>query len=506
VHKAITIIGVIAISISSVLLLAFGVIHTDFMPQQDQGQVEITVDLPVNYNLEQTVAFADRMEARFLELVPEIRHIGVSSGANDQGGFGALFGNAGTNVMSMALVLVDRADRRRSSMEIADIIREELSLQPEVTRFTVGIGGGGMGASGVDVQVFGHDFDVTSRIARELQAKLRELPDAAEVNLSIEDMRTEMRIDFDREQLARFGMNTATAATFVRNRITGLTASLFREDGNEYNIIVRYDEQFRTSIDDILNIRLMNNQGATIRVGEVATIVEDFVPPVIQRYNRQRVINVNVAPGDGVPLGRIAAEINEVIAQVEIPAGVEVVLSGAIQDQQDAFADMGTLLLLILLLVYIVMATQFESFKQPLIIMSTVLLSFTGVLLILWITGISLSLIALIGSIMLVGIVVKNGIIIVDFTNLQRERGLPVAEAVITAGKSRLRPVLMTSFTTILGMTPLAFFAGEGAEMWQPMGVAIIGGLTFSTFLTLLVVPALYAAFYRRVAKREKKK
>ena len=506
-HKATTIITAVAICIASVLLLVFDLVETDFMPDQDQGQVAVSISLPVNHNLEQTVAFANQMEQRFLELVPEIRYIAVSSGADDQGGFGALFGNSGANVTAMTIVLVDRVDRRRSSMEIADVLRAEINLHPEVVSYTVSTdGGGGLGSSGIDIQVFGHDFNVTTEIARELQAKLRELPDAREVNLSVEDMRTEMRIEFDREQLARFGMNTATAATFVRNRINGLTASVFREGGQEYNIVVRYDEQFRTSIDDILNIRLMNNQGATIRVGEVATVVEDFIPPVIRRENRQRLVTVNVTPGEGVPLGRIATQINEVIAQVETPPGVDVVLSGAIQDQQEAFADMGILLLLILLLVYIVMASQFESLKQPFIIMSTVLLAFTGVFLMLWITNTPLSLIALIGSIMLVGIVVKNGIIIVDFTNLQRERGLSVSEAVITAGKSRLRPVLMTSLTTILGMMPLAFFGGEGSELWQPMGIAIIGGLTFSTFLTLLVVPALYAAFYRRVAKREAKK
>jgi HAE1 family hydrophobic/amphiphilic exporter-1 len=318
-------------------------------------------------------------------------------------------------------------------------------------------------------------------------------------------MRTEMRVEFDREKLARFGINTATAATFVRNRINGLTASVFREDGEEYNIVIRYDEEFRGSVDDILNIRLMNNQGATIMLREVATIVEDFIPPVIQREDRQRVVTVSVALGDGVPLGTIANAAREVIRETVTPAGVTVVLSGSVEDQENAFRDMGLLLVLVLLLVYIVMAKQFESFSQPLIIMISVLFAFTGVFLALWITNTPLSLIALIGAIMLVGIVVKNGIIIVDFTNLQRERGLPINEAVITAGKSRLRPVLMTSLTTIFGMMPLAIGAGEGSEMWQPMGIAIIGGMTFSTLLTLLVVPTVYATFNIGRAKKERK-
>jgi len=403
------------------------------------------------------------------------------------------------------LRLVDRADRSRSQAEIADIIREELELHPEIVRYTIGSGMNMMGGNNVSVQVFGYDFNTTTAVAKELQAKLREIPGAREVNLSREEMRTEMRIEFDREVLARFGTNTATAATFVRNRINGMTASLFREDGEEYNIIVRYDEPFRTSVEDIMNIRLMNNQGATMRLSEAATIVEDFIPPIIQREDRQRVVTVSVALGDGVALSEVADEARAIIAQIDKPAGVDVVLSGSVQDQQEAFADMFTLLLLILLLVYIVMATQFESFSQPFIIMFTVLFAFTGVFLALWITGTSLSLVALIGSIMLVGIVVKNGIIIVDFTNLQRARGLTINEAVVTAGKSRLRPVLMTSLTTILGMIPLAVGTGEGSELWQPMGIAIIGGLTVSTFLTLLVIPVLYASFNLGAIKKERK-
>jgi multidrug efflux pump subunit AcrB len=403
---------------------------------------------------------------------------------------------------------VDRKERNRSKDEISDILREEVERYPEVTKYTVGGGGAGggmMGGGGVDIKVFGFDFDATTAVAKELQEKLRQVPGAREVNISREDMRTELRVEFDREKLARFGMNTATAATFVRNRINGMTASLLREGGEEYNIVIRYDEPFRNSVEDIENIRLMNNQGAVIRLSEVATIVEDFIPPVIQREDRQRVVTVSVALGDGVPLGVMANAAREVIAQIDKPSGVDVALSGSVESQEESFRDMGILLLLILLLVYIVMATQFESFSQPLIIMLTVVFAFTGVFLALWITGTPLSLIALIGSIMLVGIVVKNGILIVDFTNLQRERGLPVVEAVITAGKSRLRPVLMTSFTTILGMLPLAIGTGEGSELWQPMGIAIVGGLTFSTLLTLLVIPTIYATFNIGAAKKERK-
>jgi Cation/multidrug efflux pump len=505
-HKLITVVCALAIFIASVFLLMF--VPSDFMPEQDNGRIEVSIDLPVNYNLEQTAAFAHQLENRFIELVPEIKYISVSSGSSDQGGFSALFGNSGVNVAALSLVLVDRKDRQRTQTEITDVLREEVNKYPEVAKYTAGSGGAGggmMGGGGVDIKVFGYDFNTTTKVAKELQAKLREVEGAREVNISREEMRTEMRVNFDQEKLAKFGINTATAATFVRNRINGMLCSLFREDGEEYDIVVRYDEPFRTSIEDIKNITLMNSSGATVRLSEVATVTDDFTPPIIEREDRQRVVTVSVALGDGVALSTMANAARDIIKNMDKPAGVDIALAGSVETQEESFSDMFTLLGLIILLVYIVMATQFESFSQPLIIMLSLPFAFTGVFLALWLTGTSLSLIALIGSIMLVGIVVKNGIVIVDFTNLQRERGMPINEAVITAGKSRLRPVLMTSLTTILGMLPLAIGSGEGSELWKPMGIAVVGGLTFSTVLTLLVVPVMYAAFNIGAIKKERK-
>ena len=236
-----------------------------------------------------------------------------------------------------------------------------------------------------------------------------------------------------------------------------------------------------------------------VRLKDVGEIVEYYSPPSIQREDRQRVVTVSMALHD-VALGTVVTEINGIIAETEMPQGVSVVLGGAAADQQEAFGDLFTLLILIVLLVYIVMATQFESLLMPFIIMFTLPFAFTGVFVALFITGTPLGMLALIGAIMLVGIVVKNGIVMVDFTNLLRERGLSVNQAVIQAGKSRLRPVLMTSLTTILGMFPLALGIGEGSEMWQPMGIAVIGGLIVSTLLTLVVIPVVYSVFCSRIS------
>ncbi|MDR1652407.1 MAG: efflux RND transporter permease subunit [Prevotellaceae bacterium] len=503
-HKLITIAGSLFIFIASIFLVFQ--VPSDFMPQQDDGQLEVTVELPVNYNLEQTTAIAHRIEARFKELVPETKYISVSSGVDDQGGFASLFGNSGVNVTSLGVILVDRTERQRDQLTIADILRAELAKYPEIVKYSIGSGGGGFGGSNnVDVKVYGFDFTATTAVAKELQEKMRGVKGAREVKISREDMRSEMRVNFDREKLAHLGINTATAATFVRNRINGMTASLFREDGEEYDIVVRYAEPYRASVEDIKNIVLMSGSGSTVRLSEVATISDDFTPPVIEHEDRQRVVTVSAVPGKGAALGDIAAATRTVIKSMNLPAGVDVAIAGTVEDQEESFSDMFTLLGLIILLVYIVMATQFESFSKPLIIMVSVLFAFSGVFLALWLTNTSLSLIALIGAIMLVGIVVKNGIVIVDFTNLQRERGMTMFEAVVSAGKSRLRPVLMTSLTTILGMLPLALGTGEGSELWQPMGIAVIGGLTFSTLLTLLVVPVLYALFNIGATKKERK-
>ncbi|MDR2813111.1 MAG: efflux RND transporter permease subunit [Prevotellaceae bacterium] len=495
-HKAVTITVSLLLFISSLFLLSL--VPTDFMPSSDEGRVSATVELPVNFNLEETSAIAHQLEAAFHDSCPsEIKFISVSAGADDQAGFAALFGNSGVNQISYNITLVDRKDRTRTQNEIGEVLRNIIKRVPEVEKYSVGGGGmgGGMGNSTVDVKVYGHDFEQTGKIASELAEKMRDVPGARDVNVSREKMKVEMRVDFDRQKLAKFGVNTATAASYVRNRINGLTASLYREDGEEYDIVVRYAEPFRTSVSDIQNILLYNSAGQAIRLSEVATVVERFTPPIIEREDRQRVVTVSASLAPEATLGDVATGARAGIRQLNIPQGVAVAVAGTVEDQEESFADMVTLMLLIILLVYIVMAAQFESLGKPLIIMVSILFAFTGVFLALWLTGTSLSIIALIGAIMLVGIVVKNGIVIVDFTNLQRERGMALHEAVITSGKSRLRPVLMTSLTTILGMIPLAFGSGEGSEMWQPMGIAIIGGLTFSTLMTLLVVPALYAAF-----------
>ncbi len=326
----------------------------------------------------------------------------------------------------------------------------------------------------------------------------------ADVTVSRGDYQPEYQVDFDREKLSLHGLNMQTVAYALRNRINGATSSQFREDGEEYDIKVMYEPDRRTDISDIENIMVFNSAGQGVRIKDVGKVVERFTPPTIERKNRERLITVS-AVVDGVPMSQVVEQAQAAIDKMHMPAGITIGLAGSFEDQQDSFSDLMMLGILIIILVYIVMAAQFESLTYPGIIMTSLLFAFSGVFLILWLTGHTLNVMSLIGAIMLIGIVVKNGIVLIDYITLNRERGMGIRTAVILGGKSRLRPVVMTTLTTILGMVPMAVGSGQGSEMWRPMGTAVIGGLTFSTILTLLFVPVLYCVFAGRGVKRNRK-
>ncbi len=281
-------------------------------------------------------------------------------------------------------------------------------------------------------------------------------------------------------------------------------STTYREEGEEYDVIVRYAEEFRNSTTDIENITIRNQRGQLIKLKEIGSLEQFYSPPNIEREDKERVVTVSALIA-GSDLGTIKSELDKKIENLVIPQGVELETGGSVEDMQESFRDLGMLLILSILLVYIVMAAQFESFREPFIIMFSLPFAFTGVFLALFITNTTLSVISFIGAVMLVGIVVKNGIVLVDYTNILRDRGLPLAQAVIKGGRSRLRPVLMTTLTTLLAMVPLTLSRGEGAESWRPMGISIIGGLLFSTLITLVIVPVIYSVFGAARIKRARK-
>ena len=388
-------------------------------------------------------------------------------------------------------------ERERSIFDIAEVIRQDLATLPEVVDYQVStFSGGGAGGSTVDIEIYGYDFTVTNILAEEMRQRLKSVEGARDVTISREEDRAELQIIFDKEKLARHGLNEATVSTYVRNQVNGMAAGFLKEDGEEYDIVVRLQEEFRNSITDLEELTIMTNTGRKLKLKELARVEEYWCPPTIERKTRQRIVTVKVTPYN-TSLGELAASIQNMVADIDIPQGVNVAIAGDYEDQQETFGDIGMLLALILLLVYIVMASQFESFSKPFIIMMSVPFAITGVILALLITGTSLDMIGALGVVLLVGIVVKNGIVLVDYINLMRDRGYELNEAIAMSGASRLRPVLMTAFTTILGMVPMALSNSEGSEMWVPMGIVVIGGALVSTLVTLIVVPVLYGVMSR---------
>ena len=505
-HKTVTILICVAVFIGSMSLTKF--IGSEFFPTADDGRLGVSLELPIGTRVEIAQESTARLYKEWMEKYPEIQVLNYTVGqASTDNTFASMQDN-GSHIVSMNIRLVDPGDRDRGIVEIAQLMREDLKHYPEFKKAQVNVGGrrgGSMsGQSSIDYEIYGYDFTITDSVAQRVKRILESIPGTADVTISRADYQPEYQVDFDREKLAIYGLNLSTAATYLRNRINGSTASYFREDGEEYDIKVMYAPEFRTSIADIENILIYNAQGKSVRVKDVGKVVERFTPPTIERKDRERIITVSTIV-QGRAMSEIVADAQPLIDKLEIPVGININLSGSYEDQQDSFRDLGLLAILIIILVYIVMAAQFESLTYPGIIMTSLPFAFSGIVLILWMTGTHLNVMSMIGSIMLIGIVVKNGIVLIDYITLNRERGMSIRSAVVLGGKSRLRPVVMTSLTTILGMVPMAVGSGQGAEMWRPLGIAVIGGLTFSTLLTLLFVPALYCIFAYVGVKRTRK-
>ena len=505
-------------SVIALLMIFFGVtmvlvreVPTEFFPASDNARITMTVKLPQNVHVDYTAKVARQIDAIIAEKFPFVNLVSTSAGASSSENAFAAMQSTGSHIINYNIKMPRRTDIERPTIfEIADVLRKELAAIPEISEFSVVPGGSngpsGGGASTVDIKVFGHDMNDAMTTAKELREKMSKLSTMRDAQLSREDLQPEFNVVFDRDKLSYYGMNSATAAQFVRNRIYGFECTKYREDGDEYDIVVRYDEPFRESLEVVENITLYSATGQPVKLKEVARIEESFSSPTIERENRQRIVTVKGSVGANIALGDAVAEVNAMLADYEAPAGITLDLGGTVEDQGDSFSDIMTLFALIIILVYIVMATQFESLAYPFIIMFTIPFAMSGVFLALWLTNTPLSLIALIGGIMLVGIVTKNGIVLVDYMNLLVERGSSVADAVIAGGKSRLRPVLMTSLTTILGMVPMALGIGEGSEIWQPMGISVVGGLLLSTLLTLFIVPSLYAMLEGRKERKAERK
>ena len=506
-HRTITVLVALAVFVGSIGYIGPKV-KTEFFPKSDDGRITVQLELPAGTGQSVTRELAHEIHKKFVAAAPEIVNCSFALGQADSDNAFAAMQNNGTHVVSYNVNLGSMELRERSVAEIADVFRGILADYPQFKKVKVTEGGqGGMGgASTVDVEIYGFSFETTDMVAKEVQQKMIASGQFAQVLLSRDEYTPEYQVDFDREKLAVNGLNSTTAASYLSAAMNGSTQSYYREDGDEYDIRVRYAPEFRTSIEDIENIIIYNNMGKGVRIKELGTVVESLTPPSIQRKNRERLITVSGVVANGVALSDAVAATDAVLADTEIPSELDVKIGGSYEDQQEMFGDLIMLLAMIIILVYIVMASQFESFMSPFVIMFSIPFAFVGVLLGLFVTGTPLGAMGMIGILILMGIVVKNGIVLIDYTILMRERGFSVEEASTIAAKSRLRPILMTTLTTVLGMIPMAVGQGEGSEMWRSLGMVVAWGLSISTLVTLVIIPTVYASMsswqVRRAARK----
>ena len=505
-HKLATSLIALAVVIIGFLPVFMGKIGFNFMAQQDNGRMSLKIELQRGTRVEESMRVARQIEADLKSLAPEIKLISTTTGSSDDAGFSALMNQSSNNIITMTVTFPEKSQRQRTVFEIAEVFRQYLGNRADVvfSNVSTNMGFGGSGNNNVSVEIYGYDFEATNKVAEEIKNKMKDVKGARNITISRDEDRAELQINFDKEKLALSGLSAAQVATAVRNRVNGYQAGYLKEDGDEYKIVVRLKEEFRNSITDIEEMTLQTPTGSLIKVKELAKVSEFWAPPTIDHKRRQRIVSVSVTPA-GTSLLELANAAREISRGIDLPQGVVINVGGTYEDQMEMSRDMGSLMLLIILLVYIVMASQFESFSKPfLILLGSIPFAFSGAFLALFVTGQELEMVGMLGMILLVGIVVKNGIVLVDYINLMRDRGYELNEAIALSGESRLRPVLMTAITAILGMVPMALSTAEGSEMWIPLGIVVIGGLLFATVVTLVIVPVLYALMSRH-GERDKK-
>ena len=504
-RRKLVILSSFGIFLATVVLLAPS-IKTELFPHADSDRVTATIELPMGTAQAVTADFANRLQEELMAAIPECRVYNHTFGQADTDNTFANLQSNGTHILSVNINIGRPASRTRTSSEIADVVRDVLKKYPEIRKANVRDGGMMMGgASSVKLEVYGYSFEETDMVAKALQAKMMETPSYTQVLLSRDEYTPEYQMDFDRTKLAINGLNSTTAGSAFSAAMSGSVMSFYREDGEEYDIRVRYAPEFRTSLEDMENIVVYNSVGKPVRMKELGNVVETLVPPSIERKDRERLITITGIVADKVALSDAVADTRAIIESTDIPSGISLEIAGDYEDQQDMFSDLIVLMLLIVILVYMVMASQFESFVSPFVIMFSVPFAAVGVLLGFWVTGTALGAMGMVGILILLGIVVKNGIVLIDYTILCRERGMGVLDASVTAAKSRLRPILMTTLTTVLGMLPMAVGTGEGSEMWRSLGMTVCWGLTVSTVVTLVLIPTVYCVFATRQEKRLKK-
>jgi HAE1 family hydrophobic/amphiphilic exporter-1 len=497
---------VIAIGVASVVaaVVMFPLLNTELAPQTDEGVVSVSAELASGTRIERTDAIMARLEEMTRQLVPEAETFIASAGVGGGGGGGGGMGGGGTSRGFIQMFLVPKDNRTRSSDQIAFDLRRQLSGIPGVIVRANASGGnnqinrlmsGGQGNdSRMAIEIRGEDLEAGRRIALEVQDLLQSIPGIADPRLARDEARPELAVQIDRPKAALFGMNTSTVANTIRTNVAGTIAAQFRQGGYEYPIIVRLRQEDREFVSDVNDVMVNTASGVSLPVRNVMVIQSQLGPSQIERKNQERLVMVSAEPE--IPLSQAVAAVQQRLPEISRPQDFSIGFGAEVEQQAKTFNELRLVLILALILVYAVMASQYESLRDPFIIMFSVPTAAIGVVLALYLTNTSFNLQAYLGVIMLGGIVVSNGILLVDYTNILRRRdGMELREAVEVAGRTRLRPILMTALATMLGLVPMALGIGEGSELQVPLARVVIGGLLTSTFITLVIVPTVYTLF-----------
>lgn len=491
-HKKTVIITVVGLLIASIVLIRF--IGVELMPTTDEGEVRVSLEMAVGTRLTVVDQTARAVEEIIYANVPEAVSVMSYVGS---GGWRA----RGGHTAEIRVSLVPRRERRRSSEEIANNLRELLDTLPGVTcRTRAGQGlfilrMGASSESEINVEIRGYDLETAHLLALRVDEAIRSIPSITDTRISREEGSPEQIIRIDRKKAADLDLGVSRIGDALETAVGGKRATFYREGGKQYPIVVRLSEEDRKDLDELLDLTVVNNRGEPVVLRNVVQTVREEGPVRIERKDQERIITIE-ANFTGQDMGTVIGEIRKQLRFIPVPKDFAILFGGDYEEQQKAFGELLVGLILAIFLVYMVMAGQFESFRDPFVVLFSIPMAIIGVVLTMILTGTIFSMQAFIGCIILTGIVVNNAILLVHHTNqLRRDGGMELTEAVRRAGSHRLRPILMTTMTTALGLLPLAIGFGEGGEAQAPLARVVIGGLLSSTLITLVLVPVVYTIF-----------
>jgi CzcA family heavy metal efflux pump len=505
-HKMLTISMAVLLFAGSLFLVRF--IGTDYLPDFDTGDVMIALETEEGMGVAETERIAMDVEKAIHENVPELVSTFIIAGQTEKGLLSSIGFPEGKNFATVGIRLVPPEERSRSAAEIALSLEEIIMSVPEVNKYR--ITGGSLLSSivlgnikPIEIKLFGNNLELLDETARNISEQMQDDPYFAGIETPSSKNKPEILLKIDKTKAASMGLNNLMISMQTRQSLYGSEAGIISIMNEDRKIVVRYPEEFRNDISKINDVMLSTLFGKQVRLGDVASIEPGSGYQEISRERQQRVFTISALPNK-VSLGDAGNRVEEILAKSNIDPSIDVKMGGQLAEQAESFESLALAFFIGIMLVFMIMASLFKSLTHPFIIIFSVPFTITGVILAFLATGLTLSVVTFTGMIMLMGIVVNNGIVLVDYTNLLRARGLSLSEAVQEAGRSRLRPVLMTSLTTILAMVPMALNKTMGHEVWSPLGITMIGGLLISTIITLILVPVIYSSMEARTLKKEK--